>query len=97
MMAPFTLVLQMILTGGAEHNKGLNKKAYTYIRRPVKMSYHEDHSDPYYAIAREKQIKGWSRKKKIAMIEGNWEKLPELSKSKDTNSLPTAHTSTGSV
>ncbi len=64
----------------AEHNEGLNKKAYTYSRRPVKMSYHEDHSDPYYAIAREKQIKGWSRKKKIAMIEGNWEELPGLSK-----------------
>jgi putative endonuclease len=66
----------------AEHNEGFNSKAYTFSRRPVKLVYFEDHSDPYYAIAREKQIKGWSRNKKIAMIEGKWEKLPELSKRK---------------
>ncbi len=67
----------------AEHNDGLNKKAYTYTRRPVKLVYHEGYTDPYYAIAREKQIKGWGRKKKIAMINGEWNKLPKLSKSKD--------------
>ncbi|MCF8405551.1 MAG: GIY-YIG nuclease family protein [Bacteroidales bacterium] len=66
----------------AEHNEGINPKAYTFRRRPVKLVYFEDHSDPYYAISREKQIKGWSRRKKIAMIEGNWHLLPELSKSK---------------
>jgi len=66
----------------AEHNEGFNSKAYTFSRRPVKLVYFEDHSDPYYAIAREKQIKGWSRNKKIAMIEGKWGKLPELSKRK---------------
>ena len=65
-----------------EHNEGLNYKSYTYNRRPVKLVYYESHSDPYYAIAREKQIKGWSRKKKIAMIDDAWEKLPELSKRK---------------
>ena len=66
----------------AEHNEGLNNKAYTNNRRPVKLVYFEDHSDPYYAISREKQIKGWSRKKKIAMIKGNWDKLVELAKRK---------------
>lgn len=66
----------------AEHNIGDNPKAYIYRRRPVKLVYHEDHSDPYYAISREKQIKGWSREKKIAMIQGEWEKLPGQSKSK---------------
>jgi putative endonuclease len=66
----------------AEHNEGLIHKAYTFSRRPVKLVYHEDHSDPYYAISREKQIKGWSRKKKMAMINGEWGKLPGLSKSK---------------
>jgi len=65
-----------------EHNEGMNPKSYTFSRRPIKLAYFEDHSDPYYAIAREKQIKGWSRKKKNAMIEGKWEKLPEYSKRK---------------
>jgi len=32
------------------------------------------------AIGREKQIKHWSRKKKDALVAGNWEKLPALSK-----------------
>jgi putative endonuclease len=66
----------------AEHNEGLNKSAYTYKRHPVKLVYHESFTDPNYAIAVEKQIKGWSRKKKIALINGEWEKLPELSKRK---------------
>ena len=78
-----------------EHNEGHNPKSFTFSRRPVKLVYFEVHSDPYFAIQREKQIKGWSRKKKIAMIKGEWEKLPELSKSKMTKTNP--HTSTGSV
>jgi len=65
-----------------EHNEGMNRRSYTYSRLPVKLVYYEDHSDPYYAIAREKQIKGWGRKKKRAMIDDAWEKLPELSKRK---------------
>ncbi len=40
----------------------------------------ESFTDYNYAIAVEKQIKGWSRKKKMALINGEWEKLPELSK-----------------
>jgi putative endonuclease len=31
------------------------------------------------AIAFEKQVKGWRREKKEAIINGEWEKLPELS------------------
>jgi putative endonuclease len=81
----------------AEHQEGDDPKAYTFSRRPVKLVYFEDHSDPHYAIDREKQIKGWSRKKKIAMIKGEWDKLPELSKSKSNSSNAIARTSTGSV
>jgi len=64
----------------AEHNEGVNTKSYTFTRRPVNLVYYEDHTDPYFAIQREKQIKGWSRRKKIAMIEGNWDKVIEYSK-----------------
>ncbi len=80
----------------AEHNDGDNPKSYTFNRRPVILVYIEDHSDPYHAISREKQIKGWSRKKKIAMIHGEWDKLPELSKSKNSYTKPSAHSSTSS-
>ncbi len=70
----------------AEHNEGDNPKSYTFSRRPVKLVYHEEYTNPYYAIAREKQIKGWSRKKKTAMIKGEWHRLPGLSKSKKLDS-----------
>lgn len=81
----------------AEHNEGENPKSYTYRRRPVKLVYCAEYTDPYYAIEKEKQIKGWSRKKKIALIKGEWEKLPELSKSKNSIFKSSTHTSTGSV
>jgi len=42
----------------------------------------EEFNDVNNAIAREKQIKGWSRKKKIALIDRDFEKLILLSKSK---------------
>jgi putative endonuclease len=37
------------------------------------------------AIAREKQLKGWSRKKKEALFKGNYELLKELAKKKSNN------------
>ncbi len=66
-----------------EHNNGLDKNSYTYTRRPVKMVFCERFTDPIQAIAFEKQLKGWSRKKKEAIIKGNWHLLPELSKNKN--------------
>jgi len=36
------------------------------------------------AIAREKQLKGWSRKKKEALFENNWAEIQKLAKSKET-------------
>jgi putative endonuclease len=37
-------------------------------------------TNPNEAITIEKQIKGWSRKKKKALIEENWEDLVKFSK-----------------
>ena len=63
-----------------EHNAGLNKKCYTYSRRPLEMVFITEFNDINKAIAFEKQVKGWSRKKKEAIINNRWEDLPELSK-----------------
>ena len=41
---------------------------------------------PNQAIAFEKQIKGWTRRKKEALIESNWVKLKEHSKCKNSTS-----------
>lgn len=70
----------------AEHNEGENPIAYTYSRRPVKLVYLEQFFDPSTAIELEKQIKGWSRKKKDALIANNWDKLKELSVCKNETS-----------
>ena len=62
-----------------EHNAGTGA-VYTASRRPVVVVYAEDcHSRPG-AIARERQLKGWSVAKKEALINGNSAHLKTLSK-----------------
>ena len=55
---------------------------FTRKHLPVKLVYCQDFASIEEAFQREKQVQGWSRKKKIALINGEFEKLPELSKSK---------------
>ena len=62
-----------------QHQEGVNEKAFTFKRRPVKLVFHERFTDINMAIAFEKQVKGWRREKKLALINGEWDKLPELS------------------
>ena len=62
-----------------EHNNNEDKKAYTFKRRPVELVYSSEFGDVLEAISWEKIVKRWSRKKKEAMVKGEWEKLPELS------------------
>jgi putative endonuclease len=63
-----------------EHENGLNPGSYAHKRRPVKLVFCERFTEVEQAIAFEKQLKGWNRKKKEAVINGNWDLLPELSK-----------------
>lgn len=63
-----------------QHNEGFDNKAYTFDKRPVKLLWYQEFQDPKEAISKEKQLKGWSRKKKEALISGDYNQLPELSK-----------------
>jgi putative endonuclease len=63
-----------------QHNQGTNEDSYTYVRRPVELVFCEMFNNYRLAIEWEKRLKGWSRKKKEALINGNWDKLKELSK-----------------
>lgn len=63
----------------AEHNDGLYPTSYTYTRRPVRCVYVEATEDVWGAIAREKQWKRWSKKKKEALIRGDETALRNLS------------------
>ena len=62
-----------------EHASGFYESCYTFNRRPLKLEYYE--SIPFLkdAISRELQIKGWSKAKKKALIQGNFHKLQLLS------------------
>jgi putative endonuclease len=62
-----------------EHQSGLIENCYTHGRRPVKLVCVENFLDIREAITREKQIKGWKRVKKEALIERSYESLPRLS------------------
>ncbi|MFP4471678.1 MAG: GIY-YIG nuclease family protein [Bacteroidales bacterium] len=53
---------------------------HTKKRLPVKLVYFEEFDRIDKAFYREKQVQGWSRKKKEALIEGMPEKLHELAK-----------------
>ena len=65
-----------------EHQSGKHPKSYTYNRRPVKLVYYAEFTDIRIAISTEKQIKKWSRLKKEALINNEYEKLPNLSRKK---------------
>ncbi len=63
-----------------EHITGL-VHGYTTMRRPLEMVYSEEFQTRYEALSRERQIKGWSRRKKEALINDDWQALKKLSKS----------------
>lgn len=46
------------------HQQGINRNCYTFFKRPLKIVYYEIFNDPNTAIAFEKKIKGWNRKKR---------------------------------
>ena len=62
---------------------------YTLNRRPVDLVFAQDFSSRDEAFERERQIKGWSRKKKEALIKGDWDMLKALA-------MHSTHGSTGS-
>ena len=62
-----------------QHQNGLGAN-HTKRHLPVKLVYFEEYDRVDDAFYREKQVQGWSRKKKEALINGEFEKLPELAK-----------------
>ena len=63
-----------------EHNEGYIQTCYTFKRRPLVLKYFEHFHDVNEAIMKEKQIKGWTRKKKEALINSDFEELIRLAK-----------------
>ena len=64
----------------AQHNSGEIPSCYTFSRRPIELVFSQECASRAEALAAEIQIKGWSRKKKEAMIRGEWAEVSRLSK-----------------
>ena len=67
----------------AEHNAG-SFAGYTSVRRPVVLAYSQHFERIEDAIQAERQIKGWSRAKKEALIRGDFDELRALAKRQGT-------------
>jgi predicted GIY-YIG superfamily endonuclease len=65
----------------AQHNAG-SLGGYTARRRPVTLVFHQEFDRITDAIAAERQLKGWTRAKKEALIAGDFPTLHELAKGK---------------
>jgi putative endonuclease len=87
----------------AQHHAGALTTCYTFERRPLELVFSQDFPTREEALASERQIKGWSRKKKAAMMRGDWAEVSRLAKSKQPvrpepveGQTPSIHGSTNS-
>ncbi len=62
-----------------QHQNGTGAN-YTMNRLPVELVYFEEYDRIDDAFYREKQVQGWSHKKKNALIKGDQQLLPVLAK-----------------
>lgn len=60
-----------------EHQNGVGAN-HTKKRLPVTLVYCEEYRNVAHAFYREKQVQGWRREKKQALIDGQYKQLPFL-------------------
>jgi putative endonuclease len=65
----------------AQHQSG-TMKGFTRSYLPVTLVWSQEFGARYEALAAERQIKGWSRAKKLALIRGDWDQISRLAKSR---------------
>ncbi len=76
-----------------QHNAG-SFDGYRARRRPVTLVFAQEFDRITDAIAAERQLKGWRRAKKEALIKGDFEALRELSKAYGERCIATVRPST---
>ena len=62
----------------SQHQQRYFRTCYTATRLPVELLYCQEFPAREEALASERQIKGWSRKKKEAMMRGDWNEVSRL-------------------
>ena len=65
----------------AQHKDRTFPTCYTATRLPVEMVFSQEMPTRDEALTAERQIKGWSRKKKEAMMCGDWNEVSRLAQS----------------
>ena len=65
-----------------QHESAFYPDCYTASRRPLVLVFYAEFTNIGFAIDKEKQIKKWSRAKKEALINGEYDALPNLAKKK---------------
>ena len=79
----------------AQHQAG-EGCVYTRSRLPVELVYLQEFPSAHQAFLRERQVKGWSRAKKQALIQADFEQLVELSNTGFSPRSRSSHPSTSS-
>lgn len=91
-MKPFVLYMLRCRDGSyyVGHTDDLDKRiqehedgtcgGYTATRRPVELVFVDEFPTREDALARERQLKGWRRAKKEALISRDWDKLQVLAR-----------------
>ena len=67
-----------------QHQTG-EYQGYTAIRLPVELAWSQECPTREEALSAERQIKGWSRKKKEAMMRGDWLEVSRIARNKTTD------------
>ena len=67
-----------------EHTTGACS-GYTATRLPIELVFSQECPTRIEALAFERQIKGWSRAKKEALIRGDWTEISRLAKNRTNN------------
>jgi predicted GIY-YIG superfamily endonuclease len=65
----------------AEHHEG-TIPGYTHDRRPLRLVFVQDFPTREEALTMELRIKGWSRGKKRALVDGDWQAINRLGRGK---------------
>ena len=66
----------------AQHHAG-QIAGYTQNRRPLRLVFIQEFATREEALSAERQLKGWSRAKKEAMVVQNWERLQQLAQNRN--------------
>ena len=78
----------------AKHQRG-EQSGYTSARLPVELVFSHQFASRDEAFHAERQVKGWTRRKKEALIRQDWDRLRELARGRDKGGRSCPSTGSG--